>query len=182
LTKTILQISINCNKHKYNNDMKNILKHRYLALLIVIAFVGLIIASNYKVIGTNASTTLSKPGGSSLTTSASSEPSKSTIEVSELKLGSGQELKKGDEATFHYIGTLENGFEFDSSVRRDIPFTVQIGAGKVIKGWDEGLPGMKVGGKRKLHIPYQLAYGDRATPKIPAKSNLNFEVELLSIK
>jgi peptidylprolyl isomerase len=165
--------------------MKNIFKLRYLALLIVIAFAGLIIASNYNAIGTNTSTPLpkpGKPGGTSSSTAISSESSTSTIEVSELKLGEGQELKKGDEATFHYIGTLENGFEFDSSVRRDKPFTVVIGAGKVIKGWDEGLPGMKVGGKRKLHIPYQLAYGDRATPKIPAKSNLNFEVDLLSIK
>jgi FKBP-type peptidyl-prolyl cis-trans isomerase len=163
--------------------MKNIFKLRYLALLIVVAFVGLIIASNYKAIGTDTTTPLPKPGKANSTTSskASVEPT-STIEVNELKLGDGRELKKGDEATFHYIGTLENGFEFDSSVRRDVPFTVQIGAGKVIKGWDEGLPGMKVGGKRKLLIPYSLAYGDRATPKIPAKSNLIFEVELLSIK
>jgi peptidylprolyl isomerase len=168
----------------HNNYMKNIFKLRYLVLLIVAGLAGLIIASN-QAIGNNSSTPPpkpGKPGGSTSAAVVSSEPSTSTLEVTELKLGDGRELKKGDEATFHYIGTLENGFEFDSSVRVDKPFTVVIGAGKVIKGWDEGLPGMKVGGKRKIYIPYQLAYGDRATPKIPAKSNLNFEVELLSIK
>jgi FKBP-type peptidyl-prolyl cis-trans isomerase len=162
--------------------MKNIFKLRYLALLIVVAFVGLIVASNYKAIGTDNTTPLPKPGKANSTVSSSSTPTTSTIDITELKLGEGRELKKGDEATFHYIGTLENGSEFDSSVRTDKPFTTTIGVGKVIKGWDEGLPGMKVGGKRKLLIPYSLAYGERATPKIPAKSNLIFEVELLSIK
>ncbi len=167
--------------------MKNIFKLRYLVLIIVVSIAALIIASNYNVNGTNTSATssssalLSKNGKLPIS-SASSVPSTSTIEVTELKVGDGRELKKGDEATFHYIGTLEDGSEFDSSVRRDKPFTVVIGSGKVIKGWDEGLPGMKVGGKRKLHIPYGAAYGEKASGKIPAKSNLNFDVELLSIK
>jgi FKBP-type peptidyl-prolyl cis-trans isomerase len=161
--------------------MKNILKLRYLLLLIVVSFAGLIIASNYKSIGSTTPPPVpGKPGKAS--SSVSSAPTTSTLEITELKVGDGRELKKGDEATFHYIGTLENGTEFDSSVRRDVPFTVVIGAGKVIKGWDEGLPGMKVGGKRKLHIPYGAAYGDQGNAKIPPKSNLNFEVELLSIK
>jgi FKBP-type peptidyl-prolyl cis-trans isomerase len=161
--------------------MKNILKLRYLLLLIVVSFAALIIASNYQSIGSTTPPPVpGKPGKAS--SSSSSAPTTSTLEITELKVGDGRELKKGDEATFHYIGTLENGTEFDSSVRRDVPFTVVIGAGKVIKGWDEGLPGMKVGGKRKLHIPYGAAYGDQGNAKIPPKSNLNFEVELLSIK
>src|SRR5581483_1975132 len=78
---------------------------------------------------------------------------KSGLKYQELKEGTGEEAKKGDVVTVHYTGTLKDGKKFDSSVDRGKPFTVQIGVGQVIKGWDEGIPGMKVGGKRKLIIP-----------------------------
>jgi peptidylprolyl isomerase len=99
----------------------------------------------------------------------------------DIVVGEGQELKTGQEGVFNYIGTLEDGTEFDASTKSSGPFTARIGSGEVIAGWDQGLPGMKVGGKRKLFIPYGLAYGEKASGKIPAKANLRFEVELLKI-
>ncbi|MBI1762049.1 MAG: FKBP-type peptidyl-prolyl cis-trans isomerase [Acidobacteria bacterium] len=85
--------------------------------------------------------------------------------------------------TVHYTGTLENGTQFDSSVGRGQPFTFKIGTGSVIKGWDEGVMSMKVGGKRKLIIPPDLGYGKMGSPpKIPGNSVLHFDVELLDVK
>jgi hypothetical protein len=100
----------------------------------------------------------------------------------DLAVGSGKEAKDGDKVKVHYTGRLaKNNFMFDSSVGKK-PFDVTIGAGGVIKGWDLGLVGMKVGGKRKLTIPSKLGYGDAGSPpKIPPKATLVFEIELLSI-
>jgi FKBP-type peptidyl-prolyl cis-trans isomerase FkpA len=100
----------------------------------------------------------------------------------DLQAGSGAEAKTGDKVKVHYTGRLlKNNYMFDSSVGKK-PFDVTIGAGGVIKGWDEGLVGMKVGGKRKLTIPSRLGYGDAGSPpKIPGKATLVFEIELLSI-
>src|SRR6202040_511215 len=84
--------------------------------------------------------------------------------------------------TVHYTGWLTDGSKFDSSVDRGTPFSFKLGAGQVIKGWDEGVKGMKVGGKRKLTIPSGLAYGDAGRPPvIPEKATLVFDVELLSV-
>lgn len=97
-------------------------------------------------------------------------------------VGTGAEVKSGNTVTVHYLGTLENGVKFDSSYDRNTPFTTQIGVGQVIKGWDEGIIGMKVGGKRKLIIPPSLGYGNQAAGSIPPGSTLVFEVELLGVK
>lgn len=96
--------------------------------------------------------------------------------------GAGQEVKTGDTVTVNYVGTLVNGVKFDSSYDRNTPFTTQIGVGQVIRGWDEGIVGMRVGGKRKLIVPADLGYGAQAVGSIPANSTLIFQVELLSVK
>ena len=106
----------------------------------------------------------------------------SDLLIEDLIVGNGQEVKSGDTLVMHYTGTLLDGTKFDSSLDRNDPFEVQIGVGYVILGWDQGIPGMKVGGKRKLTIPSNMAYGDRAVSIIPANSPLIFEVELLEIK
>lgn len=103
--------------------------------------------------------------------------------IEDIQVGSGSAVKSGDSVTVHYLGKLLNGTKFDSSYDRGEPFTVQIGVGAVIKGWDEGMVGMKVGGKRKLTIPSALGYGDTGAGRlIPPDAGLIFEIELLDVK
>jgi FKBP-type peptidyl-prolyl cis-trans isomerase len=102
--------------------------------------------------------------------------------MTDLAPGQGVACKAGDTVSVHYVGTLNDGTKFDSSRDRGQPFTFTLGKGMVIKGWDDGVAGMKVGGKRKLVIPPALAYGPRAMGKIPPNSTLTFEVELMDIK
>ena len=107
----------------------------------------------------------------------------SGLQYEDEVVGTGQEAKKFDVVEVHYTGTLKDGKKFDSSKDRGQPFAFLLGGGQVIKGWDEGVAGMKVGGTRKLVIPYQLAYGESGRPPaIPPKSELTFEVELLKIR
>jgi FKBP-type peptidyl-prolyl cis-trans isomerase len=107
----------------------------------------------------------------------------SGLKYVDLKEGNGSKAKKGDIAVVHYTGWLKDGKKFDSSLDRGKPFAFEIGAGRVIKGWDEGVAGMREGGKRKLIIPFELAYGeDGRPPVIPPRAELTFEVELLKIK
>lgn len=103
------------------------------------------------------------------------------FKIEDIKVGEGREVTGGDYVTIHYLGTLENGTKFDSSYDRGKPFKTRIGVGNVIEGWDMGVPGMKVGGKRRLTIPAKLAYGDNSVGEIPAGSTLIFELELISI-
>ncbi|MEB2312027.1 MAG: FKBP-type peptidyl-prolyl cis-trans isomerase [Sorangiineae bacterium] len=101
----------------------------------------------------------------------------------DVKVGKGRAAKDGDTVKVHYVGTLLDGTKFDSSRDRDEPFEFKLGAGGVIRGWDEGVVGMKIGGVRKLTIPPSLAYGERgAPPKIPPNATLEFEIELISIE
>jgi protein-disulfide isomerase len=110
-------------------------------------------------------------------------PISPALGIVDLTVGTGRVAKSGDTAVVHYVGTLPNGTEFDSSRKRGETFNFQIGAGRVIKGWDQGLPGMKIGGRRKLTIPPELAYGDRGvSPKIPPNATLLFEVELIDLR
>ena len=103
--------------------------------------------------------------------------------IEDIKIGDGQEVEKFNILTVNYTGLLEDGTKFDSSLNPGrTPFRFTVGAGQVIKGWDEGLIGMKVGGKRKLTIPPELGYGSRDNGPIPANSTLIFEIDLLGIE
>jgi len=104
------------------------------------------------------------------------------MKVEILKEGSGVGAKSGDYVTTHYAGTLQDGKEFDSSLKRNTPFVFQLGQNRVIRGWDLGVEGMKVGEERKLTIPFELAYGpDGFPPTIPEKATLTFVITLLAI-
>ena len=105
------------------------------------------------------------------------------LKIEDITLGTGAEATAGANITVNYVGTLENGTKFDSSYDRNQPFTFKLGAGQVIKGWDEGFSGMKVGGKRKLTIPGDWGYGSQGSPPtIPPNATLIFEVELLKVE
>lgn len=121
----------------------------------------------------NTNTPANTPAASADTTS---------LLVKDAVVGTGAEAVPGKTITVNYTGKLTNGAVFDSSIPRGQPFQFVLGAGQVIAGWDQGLLGMKVGGKRTLIIPANMAYGNRAIGSIPANSTLIFDVELLGVK
>ena len=126
----------------------------------------------------------SKPD-TSKPTAVSGKPKKMSggLEYWDIQVGTGDTAVAGKQVTVHYTGWLTNGAKFDSSVDRGQPFVFPLGAGRVIKGWDEGVAGMKVGGKRQLRIPPDLAYGSKSPgSSIPPNSTLVFDVELLGVK
>lgn len=105
------------------------------------------------------------------------------LKTQDLTVGTGREAKAGDSVEVHYIGRLVNGTKFDSSCDRNQPFPFQLGAGMVIQGWDQGVAGMKEGGKRRLIIPSRLGYGPQGFPPvIPQNAALVFDVELVKVK
>jgi peptidylprolyl isomerase len=119
---------------------------------------------------------LAAPASAALTKTASG------LQYTDVKPGEGATPKAGQVVIVHYVGTLPDGTKFDSSRDRQQPFEFKLGAGQVIKGWDEGLATMKVGGHRTLVIPPELGYGDQGAGPIPANSTLHFDVELVGIK
>jgi FKBP-type peptidyl-prolyl cis-trans isomerase FkpA len=126
-----------------------------------------------------------EPGSSSFKPSEAppEDPPPMALQTIDVKLGTGAEAKAGDKVKVHYTGTLMSGKKFDSSRDRGEPFEFTLGKGEVIKGWDEGVVGMKVGGQRKLVIPWTMAYGEAGSPPdIPAKAALKFDVELVEIE
>ncbi|OQY87961.1 MAG: peptidylprolyl isomerase [Anaerolineae bacterium UTCFX2] len=116
------------------------------------------------------------PGGTMITTA-------SGLQYEDLVIGTGAQAQPGDTVSVQYTGWLQDGTKFDSSLNRNQPFTFTLDMGNVIRGWDEGVGGMKVGGKRRLVIPPDLAYGSRgAGGVIPPNATLIFEVELLEVR
>lgn len=112
-----------------------------------------------------------------------STPAVTSLKIEDTQVGTGPAVKSGDTIRIHYTGTLLDGTKFDSSYDRNQPYETQIGVGTVIKGWDEGILGLRVGGKRTLFIPSNMAYGELGSPPdIPPNTPLKFEVELVEIK
>lgn len=105
------------------------------------------------------------------------------LKIEDLVEGTGEPCKAGQTVSVHYTGTLTDGSKFDSSLDRGRPFEFPLGGGRVIAGWDQGVAGMKVGGKRRLTIPPELGYGARGFPPvIPANATLQFDIELLGFR
>ena len=137
--------------------------------------------TNDKASQTNQTST-SNPSAPSAEADKDSGVNVQGVSVKILKEGSGAAAKNGDKLSMHYVGTLENGIKFDSSRDRGTPFEFTLGTGEVIKGWEVGILGMKVGELRRLTIPSELGYGARgAGSAIPPNATLIFEVELLKI-
>jgi FKBP-type peptidyl-prolyl cis-trans isomerase len=110
------------------------------------------------------------------------DPGPATLQITDDVVGKGKVAKDGDKVRVHYTGTLMNGKKFDSSRDRGTPFDFALGKGEVIKGWDQGVLGMSVGGKRRLVIPEALGYGETGSPpNIPERAGLKFDVELLEV-
>jgi len=149
-------------------------------VLIVIAGIAVIalIVGGVIVFGSNKDNS----GSTSTSPTPSAASDNGQLQSTDETVGTGAEAVAGKKVTVNYSGTLTNGTKFDSSYDRNQPFSFTLGAGEVIKGWDEGVAGMKVGGKRKLVIPPSLGYGAQANGSIPANSTLVFEVELLGVE
>jgi FKBP-type peptidyl-prolyl cis-trans isomerase len=108
-------------------------------------------------------------------------PSPGQLQVEDLTVGTGPTALVGDTVTIHYVGRFTNGQVFDSSIDRGTPYTFVLGSGQVIPGVDQGVVGMKVGGKRRLTIPPNLAYGSQGNGSIPGNSTLVFEIDLITV-
>jgi FKBP-type peptidyl-prolyl isomerase-like protein len=137
------------------------------AIIVLIVLAGAVVAYLISTRGTQAGAEITTPSG---------------LKIQDLRVGDGPSPQMGQTVSVHYIGRLENGTEFNNSYKMPGGKPVEFTLGQVIEGWNEGLQTMKVGGKRKLFIPSNLAYGPRGRPGIPPNSNLIFEIELLGIK
>jgi FKBP-type peptidyl-prolyl cis-trans isomerase FkpA len=134
-------------------------------------------------LGAGCSKRVAEPGSDFKPAAAAPvDPGPPKLETFDDVVGKGVEARAGDNVRVHYTGTLMSGVKFDSSRDRGTPFDFKLGSGSVIKGWDQGVVGMRVGGKRRLVIPQDLAYGESGSePAIPPKAGLKFDVELLEV-
>ncbi|HOX21682.1 MAG TPA: FKBP-type peptidyl-prolyl cis-trans isomerase [Candidatus Paceibacterota bacterium] len=147
-----------------------------IALIFLVVVVCLILLFEKKVSGPTTTPTNTPGEQNNLT-----KMNKDGVVIEILKPGDGAEAKSGDKVTVNYVGTLENGQKFDASADHGEPYSFNLGAGKVIQGWDIGVAGMKVGEKRRLIIPPELGYGVNDLGVIPPNSTLIFEIDLLKI-
>ncbi len=174
-------------------------KNKWIAIVIALIAVGIALGGYSLYQNSMGPTVVSAPDTNQAATSAALTAQATTttnmnepttlpdgLIIQDEQIGTGPAAKAGDQLEMNYVGTLEDGTKFDSSYDRNQPLPFTLGVGQVIKGWDEGVVGMKVGGKRKLIIPPALGYGNQAVPTstgtIPANSTLIFEIELVSIK
>jgi FKBP-type peptidyl-prolyl cis-trans isomerase len=158
--------------------MKNLVAIGSLAAIVLI--VGLVLIFSHKPTVDTANKTTTKQ-----TTNQEKKivtPETTQLQSTDEVVGTGDEAVVGKTVSVNYLGTLTDGTKFDSSYDRNQPFEFKLGGGQVIQGWDQGVAGMKVGGKRKLVIPASLGYGASANGSIPANSTLVFEIELLAVK
>jgi hypothetical protein len=158
--------------YKLDKNMKNLNRNQWIAVSLSLVFLGYLLFSGPLISLFNLST-------EGLNVQVSAEGS---VEVAEVVVGEGEEAAPGDTLTVHYVGALDDGSVFDSSVEREAPLTFTLGVGQVIRGWDEGLAGMRVGGTRLLKISPEYAYGGEEVGGIPANSTLIFQVELLDVE
>ena len=164
-------------KNKRNYTIRLMNRNFIYAIVIGIIVLGVFA---YFIFGLNEG-----PASTNITSDAPPATTKETnanVKIEDIKVGTGAAVKSGDTIVIDYTGTLANGTKFDSSLDRGTPFETQIGVGQVIKGWDLGVIGMKVGGERKLTIPPELGYGDQGQGSIPPNSVLIFDVILREIK
>ena len=153
--------------------MKHIAKP--LTLIVITALAAVSASACTKKQDSDAAGATGSAGGGSL--------SVGNLKIDEVQAGSGAKAEAGKTVSVHYTGMLTNGTKFDSSVDRGQPFKFKLGGGQVIQGWEKGIAGMKVGGKRKLTIPPEMGYGERGFPPvIPPQSTLVFDVELLGVE
>lgn len=153
--------------------MKKITKNQWIAIVVGISVLGFLFYGQ-NLLGFLGLTVNTQDDGPILPETG--------VDVRDIVVGTGAEAKAGDRLTVHYVGILSDGRVFDSSLDRNTPFVFTLGAGEVIRGWDEGLEGMQVGGRRQLFIAPDYGYGDNAVGTIPANSTLIFEVQLLEIE
>ena len=158
------------------------MQKQFLASVIVLLVAAICLAQTHT---TTKKRATAVPANANLPTKVTGEGTKTAtgLQYWDIKIGAGEKAIRGEKVDVDYTGWLTNGKKFDSSVGTGHPFEFALGHGDVIKGWDEGVAGMKVGGKRQLRIPPDLAYGERGYPgAIPPNSTLIFDVQLVAVK
>ncbi len=153
-----------------------------IAVIVVLVFVGWVGGIFDQFLGTADTQQVAEVDQNATGTNNLNQVNNTQLGIKDEVVGTGAEAVAGKSITVNYVGVLTDGTKFDSSIDRGTPFTFTLGAGQVIEGWDLGVTGMKVGGKRILVIPPNLGYGASSNGPIPANSTLYFEIELLGVK